>query len=210
MFVFEKVRSKRFPWAWSFVQAFQAVFLVLGLPLNCVVDRTFGSRSSIYLSVSFIFVGCFFMFLIDFFKKKGRFRRSKHRKVIKTADLHSSNGIEEDNENNEYEDPEVNDVIGEEYERRNSLPDVDDDFLPPLTLMTQQRSVTYGDLVDGNNPKMTCISEVSFRSLVACSPKSGVSKAKDQRWFSGTPETQRNNFLKKPEFCYLTENLGWF
>ena len=167
MFVFEKVRSKRFPWAWSFVQAFQAVFLILGLPLNCVVDRTFGSRSSIYLSVSFIFVGCSFMFLIDFFKKKGRFRRrSKHRKVVKTADLHSSNGIEEDNENNEYEDPEVNDVIGEEYERRNSLPDVDDDFLPPLTLMTQQRSVTYGDLVDGNNPKMTCISEVSFRSMI--------------------------------------------
>ena len=28
------------------------------------------------------------------------------------------NGIEEDNDNNDYEDPEVNDVIGEEYERR--------------------------------------------------------------------------------------------
>ena len=26
--------------------------------------------------------------------------------------------------------------------------------------MTQQRSVTYGDLVDGNNQKITCISEV--------------------------------------------------
>ena len=43
---------------------------------------------------------------------------------------------------------------GEEYERKNSLPDGDDDFLPPLTLMTQQRSVTYGDLVEGNNPNI--------------------------------------------------------
>lgn len=50
----------------------------------------------------------------------------------------------------------------EEYERRNSLPDGDDDFLPPLTLMTQQRSVTYGDLVDGHNPNINpAMSEVS-------------------------------------------------
>ena len=56
---------------------------------------------------------------------------------------------------------EVNDAAGE-YERRNSLPDGDDDFLPPLTLMTQQRSVTYGDLVDGNNQRVTYISEVGW------------------------------------------------
>ena len=43
---------------------------------------------------------------------------------------------------------------GEEYERKNSLPDGDDDFLPPLTLMTQQRSVTYGDLVEAHNPNI--------------------------------------------------------
>ena len=55
---------------------------------------------------------------------------------------------------------EVNDDVAAEYERRNSLPDGDDDFLPPLTLMTQQRSVTYGDLVDGNNQRVTYISEV--------------------------------------------------
>ena len=50
---------------------------------------------------------------------------------------------------------EVPDEAGPEYDD-----DADDDFLPPLTLMTQQRSVTYGDLVDGNNQKITCISEV--------------------------------------------------
>ena len=54
---------------------------------------------------------------------------------------------------------------GEEYERKNSLPDGDDDFLPPLTLMTQQRSVTYGDLVEGHNPNINPVMEEVRTSL---------------------------------------------
>ena len=76
---------------------------------------------------------------------------------------------------------EVNDDVAGEYERRNSLPDGDDDFLPPLTLMTQQRSVTYGDLVDGNNQRVTYISEVRtemecdnlFKMFNVCSGSDG-------------------------------------
>ena len=76
---------------------------------------------------------------------------------------------------------EVNDDVAGEYERRNSLPDGDDDFLPPLTLMTQQRSVTYGDLVDGNNQRVSYISEVRldldcdnlFKMFSLCSGSDG-------------------------------------
>ena len=57
---------------------------------------------------------------------------------------------------------------GREYERKNSLPDGDDDFLPPLTLMTQQRSVTYGDLVDGHHPNINpVLSEVRIIHIQA-------------------------------------------
>ena len=43
--------------------------------------------------------------------------------------------------------------------RKNSIQDADDDFLPPLSVLTQQRSVTYGDLVDGQPQEITFICE---------------------------------------------------
>ena len=43
--------------------------------------------------------------------------------------------------------------------RRNSFPDGDDDFLPPMTVLTHQRSVTYGDLVEGQRNEATSCSE---------------------------------------------------
>ena len=43
--------------------------------------------------------------------------------------------------------------------RKNSIQDADDDFLPPLSVLTQQRSVTYGDLVDGQPQEVTFICE---------------------------------------------------
>ena len=161
MFVFEKVRSKRFPWAWSLLQCAQAPLLVIGMPVNDLVDRYFGQKSSLYLSVILIFIGSFIMILIDFFKRRGKGRRrSRHRPTVDS--VVSKNEGDVVLKNKEEDDiEEVNDAAGE-YERRNSLPDGDDDFLPPLTLMTQQRSVTYGDLVDGNNQRVTYISEVGW------------------------------------------------
>ena len=65
MFVFEKVRSKRFPWAWSFLRGLQAPLLVVGTPLNCLVDWSLGPGSSLYLSLGLILCGSCIMFLID-------------------------------------------------------------------------------------------------------------------------------------------------
>ena len=175
MFVFEKVRSKRFPWAWSFLESAQAPVLFISIPLYNFVDWMFGSKCSIYLGASLIFISSGIMFFIDYFKIIGRNRRRKSRQkkdTHKPVDETDNGGDEQiDCVNDEEEEDVVN------VERRNSLPDADDDFLPPLTLLTQQRSVTYGDLVDGNNPNMDCISEVRIlyhhqqQVLVRCRKK---------------------------------------
>ena len=86
MFVFEKVRSKRFPWAWSLLQAIQAPFLGLGVVMNAVIDGSFGSKRSIYVCITLVVISCVVMFFIDVCKRKrGRSRRQKveHKAVIK-------------------------------------------------------------------------------------------------------------------------------
>ena len=144
-----------FPWAWSLLKSIQAPFLLLGVIINALIDRNFGSKTSIYVCIVLVLISSGVMFLIDVCKRKrGRSRRRKEESkvFIKKDTGHVVVEAEEEEEEEEEGEP-LN-------ERRNSLPDGDDDFLPPLTLMTQQRSVTYGDLVDGNNPNMTCHSEV--------------------------------------------------
>ena len=92
------------------------------------------------------------MFCIDVRKRIKSKNKTSTRLKKKTPDSQVLDEVGDDN-------AEINEIVAD-YERRNSLPDVDDDFLPPLTLMTQQRSVTYGDLVDGNNQKLTNFSDV--------------------------------------------------
>ena len=122
--------------------------------INALIDRHFGSKTSIYVCIVLVLISSGVMFLIDVCKRKrGRSRRRKEEsKVFIKKD--TGHVVVEAEEEEEEEGEPLN-------ERRNSLPDGDDDFLPPLTLMTQQRSVTYGDLVDGHNPNMTWNSEVT-------------------------------------------------
>ena len=162
MFVFEKVRSKRFPWAWSLLHCFQAPLLLIGMPVNRFVDWYVGPKSSLVLSVILIFIGSFIMILIDVLKRRYKERRRTRHKVTLESEAAKNEGKTEPMRKDEDDIEEVIDDVAGEYERRNSLPDGDDDFLPPLTLMTQQRSVTYGDLVDGNNQRVTYISEVRW------------------------------------------------
>ena len=160
MFVFEKVRSKRFPWAWSLLNCFQAPLLLIGMPVNSFVDWHFGPKSSAVLGVILIFLGSFIMILIDVLKRRSRVRRRDRHRATLESEAPKNEGEAEPMRKDDEDIGEVNDDVAGEYERRNSLPDGDDDFLPPLTLMTQQRSVTYGDLVDGNNQRVTYTSEV--------------------------------------------------
>ena len=65
MFVFEKVRSKRFPWAWSLLQSIQAAFFGLGVLMNALIDSSFGSKTSIYVCIVLVIISSVVMFLID-------------------------------------------------------------------------------------------------------------------------------------------------
>ena len=65
MFVFEKVRSKRFPWAWSLLQSIQAPFFGLGVLMNALIDSSFGSKTSIYVCIVLVIISSVVMFLID-------------------------------------------------------------------------------------------------------------------------------------------------
>ena len=134
MFVFEKVRSKRFPWAWSFIEAAQAPFLFLGMPLFNLLDWSFGHKSSIYLGVGLVFLGSSLMFFIDYFKAIGRKKRRTKQPGKNREETCIKVGVEEARYSPDEElDDQI--VVGDvEDERRNSLPDVDDDFLPPLPL----------------------------------------------------------------------------
>lgn len=155
MFVFEKVRSKRFPWAWSLLQALQAPVFGLGVLLSAVIDTSLGWKTSVYVCVGLVIISSVAMLLLDVCKRKrGRTRRGREENKAVVSEAEGEGELALDGLGEE-----------EEYERKNSLPDGDDDFLPALTLMTQQRSVTYGDLVDGHhptniNPAYPVISEV--------------------------------------------------
>ena len=128
--------------------------------INALIDRHFGSKTSIYVCIVLVLISSGVMFLIDVCKRKrGRSRRRKEESKVFIKKDTGHVVVEAEEEEEEEEGEPLN-------ERRNSLPDGDDDFLPPLTLMTQQRSVTYGDLVDGHNPNMTWNSEVTDVLLV--------------------------------------------
>ena len=144
MFVFEKVRSKRFPWAWSLLQALQAPVFGLGVLLSTVIDTSLGWKTSVYACVGLVIISSVAMLLLDVCKRKrGRSRRGREENKAVVSEAEGEGELALDGLGEE-----------EEYERKNSLPDGDDDFLPALTLMTQQRSVTYGDLVEAHNPNI--------------------------------------------------------
>ena len=65
MFVFEKVRSKRFPWAWSLLQSIQAPFFGLGVLMNAMIDGCFGSKTSIYVCIVLVVISSVVMLFID-------------------------------------------------------------------------------------------------------------------------------------------------
>ena len=136
---------------------YSAIPLCIGVPLNGFVNAKFGAKSNFFPCFLLVMSGSVCMFLIEIHKKKGhRRRRQKDKKV--------TNVKADGNEFEQDIDEPINDV-NIDYERRNSLPDADDDFLPPLTLLTHQRSVTYGDLVEGNKPDLTCISEEAIADI---------------------------------------------
>ena len=136
---------------------YSAIPLCIGVPLNGFVNARFGAKSNFYLCFLLVMSGSVCMFLIEIHKKKGhRRRRQKDKKAANVK-------ADGDEFEQDIDEPIID--VNIYYKRRNSLSDADDDFLPPLTLLTQQRSVTYGDLVEGNKPDLTCISDFPEKFL---------------------------------------------
>ncbi|RWS18000.1 monocarboxylate transporter 12-like protein [Dinothrombium tinctorium] len=69
MFVYEKVRSRNFDRAWSFVQCVQSVPILVGVPITGFLNEHYGDRSGFYLSSFCTALGSFVMFFIDAHKK---------------------------------------------------------------------------------------------------------------------------------------------
>ena len=63
--VFEKVRSKRFPWAWGFIELSEAPLLVFGMPIFRLFDYYFGSNGSVYLSATSVFTGGIYFIILS-------------------------------------------------------------------------------------------------------------------------------------------------
>ena len=70
MFVFEKVRSKRFPWAWSLLQSIQAPFFGLGVLVNAVIEDSFGRKTSVYVCIVLVMMSSAVMLFIDVCKEE--------------------------------------------------------------------------------------------------------------------------------------------
>ena len=78
MFVFEKVRSKRFPWAWSLLQSIQAPFLGLGVLVNALIDESFGRKTSIYVCIVLVIISSTVMLFIDVCKEESHFENIRY------------------------------------------------------------------------------------------------------------------------------------
>jgi hypothetical protein len=79
MFVFQKVRARNFARAWGFLQAAQALPLLLGLPAAHYIAEAYGGRSGLAFSGASILVGSSLLFLINLHKHQLRQRRHNRR-----------------------------------------------------------------------------------------------------------------------------------
>ena len=86
-------------------------------------------------------------------RKGGRNQTSRSAQPSSLVDKHQL-GQQDHQDQHDHEEEE-----DQLPSRRNSFPEADDDFLPPMSLMTHQRSVTYGDLVEGERNEVTSGSE---------------------------------------------------
>ena len=128
-----------------------------------------GSRREGYgFSATIVILASFIMAMIDVHKWNMKKKRQTCRQIrqqqqlgpklsVLTPDLDnpSSSSLNDQQINNPNPSSLANDVI---LERQNSFTD-QDDILPPVSLLSHQRSFIYDDLIDFNNPELSIYSE---------------------------------------------------
>ena len=157
MFVFQKVRARNFPSAWGFVQASQGLSVLVGVPVTGYINSGLQSKAGYYFSAVTVLAGALILAAIDLHRRLHRHQRRRKRKKMREdarkADGEAEAAMEEEEEEEEFD----------EKQRRNSFPDVDEDFLPACA--ERHQLLYYHDILDFKKPELTCISEEGIADM---------------------------------------------
>jgi len=178
MYIYEKVRARNFARAWGFAQASMAIPNAIGIPALGYLNTKAGDRAGYFFSASFVILGSLVMFLIDVHRRNLR-QRKRARQLKKSLAERISvapdgSVVIQDQPGGPDGGPDgasgvglaLAPVIADEIElRRNSFSD-QDDILPPVSLLSHQRSFVYDDIgIDLKKPELTLYSEEGIADM---------------------------------------------
>ena len=114
------------------------------------------------MSAAFVILGSLVMVLIDVHKKNLR----EKRRTCKQMRLNQHQPHLPVNETKVLEDPASSSAIVDPLPlvRQNSFTD-QDDILPPVSLLSHQRSFIYDDFIDANHPELSIYSEEGIADM---------------------------------------------
>lgn len=117
-----------------------------------------GGRSGYYFSAILVILGSLVMILIDVHRRNLHKRKRARQNQKKLAE----------NSTNKSDGNEIHDSIkpskSKDIERKNSFTD-QDDILPPVSLLSHQRSFVYDDMIDLKKPELTIYSEEGIADM---------------------------------------------
>ena len=193
MYIYEKVRARNFARAWGFAQLAMSIPNAIGIPalgkskafsfddfyvkitnfsiiaFLGYINTVGGNRAGYFFSAAFVIGGSLVMILIDVHRKNLRKRRRARQQKKSLAERIS---VAPDG-SVVIQDPVDPDTpaggvsasgIPVEIERRNSFSD-QDDILPPVSLLSHQRSFVYDDMIDLKKPELTIYSEEGIADM---------------------------------------------
>lgn len=154
MFVYQKVRARNFPRAWGYIQAVQALPLLVGPPLSCQLSLIGGG--GYFVSACAVLLASLTLFLVNAHKSRLR-RRQRARRHAHNLDL-ASGLLAPDHLG------ELGTKLGaKEEERRVSLTYTDYFPVPPPHMLTSHNSLDH--ILDFKKPELTCISEEGIADM---------------------------------------------
>ena len=154
MYVYQKVRARNFPRAWGYIQAVQALPLLVGPPLSCQLSLIGGA--GYFVSACAVLLASLTLFLVNAHKSRLR-RRQRARRHAHNLDL-ASGLLAPDHLG------ELGTKLGaKEEERRVSLTYTDYFPVPPPHMLTSHNSLDQ--ILDFKKPELTCISEEGIADM---------------------------------------------
>ena len=122
------------------------------------------------ISAAFVIIASFIMAMIDIHKKNIKNKKEQKRtcrQIRQQQQLgRKLSSLTPDDQSSSISDQPVNPnpSLANVVERQNSFTD-QDDILPPVSLLSHQRSFIYDDLLDFNNPELSLYSEEGIADM---------------------------------------------